>query len=426
MRTIKILLPLLLLFGTAHAADIYVSPAGADSNDGSSATPKQTIQAAVSIANPGDRVIVGAGTYKEPYPNGAESYLGIHITRSGIQGSPITIMSEQPGAAIIDQGFEAAGFVLWAVSDVTISGFTIRNCKAGGVYMTHDQAKQRIVVDGNVITGCDGDANSNVGGIYMSSCTECTISNNVISSIRVGGLRNLNGAGIHGYDQEYSVIEGNTISDAFDGIYHKKSTGRKGLIIRRNVIRDVEQGIWYSISAVGNPPHIEQEVYENVIQASISCIRGSGDETSPQSNGLAVTNNVFVGCGAGVLSRGFLNLSVRSNIFHNVGDAIVTQYGAWRDELVTESNNLFSPGVSITLQQYAAESRFADLSAWNSFSGFGTGDLVGDPLFTAPDSLDFTLQPGSPAIGGGHDGRDIGAFPGAAGAQPMAPVLSIQ
>jgi nitrous oxidase accessory protein NosD len=419
MRIIKILLPLLLLFGTAHAADIYVSPSGSDANDGSSGAPKQTIQGGVNIANPGDRVIVLAGTYTEPNQNGSESYLGIQVTRSGIQDSPITIMSEQPGAAIIDQNFEAAGFVLWGVSDVTISGFTIRNCKAGGVYMTHDVAKQRIVVDGNIITGCDGDANSNVAGIYMSSCIECTISNNNISSIRVGGLRNLNGAGIHGYDQELSVIEGNTISDAFDGIYHKKSSGRKGLIIRRNVIRDVDQGIWYSIAAAGNPPHIDQEAYENVIQANISCIRGSGDETIPQSSGLTVTNNVLVGCGAGVLSRGFLNVRVQSNIFHNVGDAIVTQYGSWRDELVTESNNLFSPAMSIALQQYAAENRFSDLAAWNALSGFGAGDLIGDPLFTAPDSLDFTLQPGSPAKGASHDGRDIGAYPDGAGAQPI-------
>jgi parallel beta-helix repeat protein len=426
MRFLRTLLLPLLLIGTAHAADIYVAPSGVDSNAGSSAAPKRTIAAGISIANPGDRVIVRAGTYKEPNRTGSESYYGIQITRSGSQASPITIMSEQKGAAIIDQNFEASGFVLWGVTDIKITGFTIRNCKFGGVYMVHGPAKQRIVVDGNVITGCDGDSGSNVGGVYMSSCSGCTISNNTISKIRVGGVRYQNGAGIHGFDQELSTIEGNTISDAYNGIYHKKSTGRKGLIIRRNTIRDVDQGIWYSISAGGNPPHIDQETYENVIQASVNCIRGSGDETNPQSNGLTVRNNVFVDCDMGVVSRGFLNLRIQSNIFQNVASAIVTQYGSWRNELVAESNNLFSPALSITVQQYGAESRFANVEAWKSFSGFGAGDLVADAQFTAPGSFDFTLKPTSPAKGAGHDGRDAGAFPGGAGVRPMAPVLSVQ
>jgi hypothetical protein len=156
-------------------------------------------------------------------------------------------------------------------------------------------------------------------------------------------------------------------------------------------------------------------------------VRGSGDETSPQSNGLTVRNNVFVICGAAVLSRGFLNVVVQSNIFHNVDEAIVTQYGSWDNELVKESNNFFSPRLSMTLQQYASQNAFTSLSTWKSFSGFGTGDLEGDPQFTAASSGDYTLRSTSPAKGAGHDGRDMGAFPGGATTvRPNAPVLSVQ
>ncbi|HEY0941136.1 MAG TPA: right-handed parallel beta-helix repeat-containing protein [Steroidobacter sp.] len=428
MRIPRILLFFLLFVGAAHAADIYVSPSGSDSNAGSSSAPKKTIQAGVNLAKPGDRVIVRAGTYKEPNRTGSESYYGIHIERSGTQSAPITIMSETKGAAIIDQDLQAAGFVLWTVSDVKITGFTIRDCKWGGVYMTHHQTKQRIVVDNNTITNCDGDEGSNVGGVYMSSCTGCTISNNTISDIKVGGRQYQNGAGIHGYDQERSIIEGNTISKASNGIYHKKSSGEKGLIIRRNVIRDVTQGIWYSISAAGNPPHIDQEVYENVISASDNCIRGSSNETSSPSRGLTVRNNVLTNCWAGVITSGFENIVVQNNIFYNVDDAIVTQYGEWRSELVKEDHNLFYPEVSFRLQQYASEQRLSSLSSWKSYTGFGQSDLTGDPQFVAPSSFDFTLKSSSPAKNAGSDGRDIGAYPGGGTSvvRPMPPVISVQ
>lgn len=429
MRLANLLvLPVLLLGAAVHAADIYVATNGSDSNAGSSSAPKRTIQAAINIANPGDRVIVRPGTYKEVNRTGSESYVGIHVRRSGTSSAPITIMSEQPGGAVIDQDFQGAGFVLWTVNDIKITGFTIRDCKWGGVYMTHHHPKQRIVVDGNTITGCDGDPGSNVGGVYMSSCSGCTISNNTISRIRVGGSLNQNGAGIHGYDQEKSTISGNTISDAYNAIYHKKSSGEKGLVIRGNVIRGVTQGIWYSISAAGNPPHIGQEVYENVISARENCVRASVNETSGQSRGLTVRNNVFLECNAGIVSRGFREIVIQSNIFHNVGNAIVTQYGSWRDELQSESHNLFYPRATLVMQQYGNESRFSRLADWQAFSGMGVGDIEGDPQFSAAPAADYTLKPSSPARKAGYDGRDMGAFPGGevSVSRPMPPVLAVQ
>ena len=60
--------PLLLLAIVNHAVlarDYHVSPAGNDAHDGSAARPLQTISAAAQLAQPGDAIIVHAGTYRE-------------------------------------------------------------------------------------------------------------------------------------------------------------------------------------------------------------------------------------------------------------------------------------------------------------------------------------------------------------------------
>ncbi len=44
---------------------------------------------------------------------------------------------------------------------------------------------------------------------------------------------------------------------------------------------------------------------------------------------------------------------------------------------------------------------------------YGTGNVVGDPLFVEPANKDFHLQPLSPAIDTGPNGTDMGAFPNA-------------
>ncbi|MCZ6795751.1 MAG: CotH kinase family protein, partial [Planctomycetota bacterium] len=46
----------------------------------------------------------------------------------------------------------------------------------------------------------------------------------------------------------------------------------------------------------------------------------------------------------------------------------------------------------------------------------GPGNISANPLFTAPERGNFELSPGSPAIGAGRDGTDMGAFPSGGGA----------
>jgi hypothetical protein len=97
-RTIyRILASLLLLAFTASAREFHVSVKGNDHNDGSQASPYQTISAAARVAQPGDTITVHEGIYRERVtpPRGGESdakrivYQAAPGDRAWIKGSEV-------------------------------------------------------------------------------------------------------------------------------------------------------------------------------------------------------------------------------------------------------------------------------------------------------------------------------------------------
>ena len=66
---------MLLLAPIVQAGDYHVAPSGNDADSGSSASPFRTIQRAAELAQPGDRIIVHEGVYRERIdpPRGGES-----------------------------------------------------------------------------------------------------------------------------------------------------------------------------------------------------------------------------------------------------------------------------------------------------------------------------------------------------------------
>jgi Right handed beta helix region len=66
---------------------VYVNPGGSDSNDGSEATPFQTIQAALEGATPGTTINLAPGSYYEE----------LATVRDGLPNAPITIKGPESG-----------------------------------------------------------------------------------------------------------------------------------------------------------------------------------------------------------------------------------------------------------------------------------------------------------------------------------------
>lgn len=128
--------------GPSGAATFYVNATtGSDANPGTLAQPWASIQNGdtTGVLNPGDTVIVQAGTYNV-------TGLGVYLTaRNGTAGNPITYKAEGPG--VIVQG-GVIGFTI-STKYTDIEGFEVQNCTYGIEYYlaTGGTARKNIIHD---------------------------------------------------------------------------------------------------------------------------------------------------------------------------------------------------------------------------------------------------------------------------------------
>lgn len=114
------------MFSDTYAKRIYVSPSGNNANSGLTRDdPKETISAAINMADPGDEIRLLPGIY----------YGKTSITTfAGEAENPLVIMSDSPASesyAIIDGGVELVDGVTTSGSvanDLSNHGFELRNC----------------------------------------------------------------------------------------------------------------------------------------------------------------------------------------------------------------------------------------------------------------------------------------------------------
>ena len=151
----------------AHAADLYVSTSGSDSNSGTSSQPFRTITYAYSRASAGTTIHVLPGVYTD-YQSG----WGIHLGKSGSSSSPIVLRSEPRGGAIIDGGNASdrnQGFYIDGSYNV-VDGFEIRNCPNGGISIW---ANGNRIINNNIHNNGNPASSSTNGrdGVYSSEGT---------------------------------------------------------------------------------------------------------------------------------------------------------------------------------------------------------------------------------------------------------------
>ncbi|WP_201833166.1 right-handed parallel beta-helix repeat-containing protein [Microvirga zambiensis] len=325
-------------------ATIYVSTTGNDSNSGASGSPVKSINKAAQLAQAGDTVLVGAGTY-----NGT-----VNITKNGTASAPITVKAADGARVIIDGSQTSSGTDLVTITGdyITFQGFEVANAKRTGISLwethdtkvlnnnVHDSFRAGIWAGGNVGNSYNNVIDGNevwrnvkenqsktwsggwAQGISLDKSDNSTISNNNVYDNWGEGVGAMftKGAKITGnkvYDSysigiyldnaQNAVVQYNTVSHSYDtdfyrsgkpaiGIIIANENGDRmlpssGLVITNNVLAGVGNLSYSSYGA--NTGLVNSTVSPNTIYSSPDSVPASSPSPTPSGSPIPSSEDVF-------------------------------------------------------------------------------------------------------------------------------------
>lgn len=180
---------------------VEVSPAG----------PVRSIATAIGLVQPGGRIVLRPGVYREPT-------IVIH--------KPLTMLGDH--GAVLD-GSAAGQIMTVAADDVTIRGIEFRNVVPSFV---EDHAAIGVVK----ATRCAIEGNRIVNaffGIYLAGVSDCRVAGNIVRGER--RTEATSGNGIHLWSANDITIEDNEVSGHRDGIYFEFV---RNTVVQRNESED--------------------------------------------------------------------------------------------------------------------------------------------------------------------------------------------
>jgi Right handed beta helix region len=274
----------------SNGATFHVSRAGSDENPGTAEEPWATIQHAMDTLQPGERVLVAAGTYVED----------LVMSRGGTPDAQITIAAEDAGSAILrpasgtgdtypvrfadEAGYvRLEGFVIEGadgtsstnvyfedeVHDIELVGNEIRFSQDQGVFSERTTSDLSIV--GNRIH--DNGRGHEPGqhqshGLYIEGERHLIANNAIYDHPHGFGIQ------IYPANQDSSVVNNTIVRSGHSGIVLGGSDGVEGLVVRNNIVAFNES---YGIAMDDSCPT------DSVVDTNL--VRGNGEGTVDGSCG---------------------------------------------------------------------------------------------------------------------------------------------
>ncbi len=412
----------------ATAREVFVSPEGTDDGPGTAAAPFATVAHALDAATPGTTITIRAGVYRgNPV-----------LDASGADGAPIVIRSA-PGASVVLDGEGADDSTgLWLrpnVSHVVIEGLEIRNYRgyalfvegpnenvtlrsldvhdsdtglrftepretAPEVYVTSGEVRRVLIADvwthHHALAGVDcapGPCNtfriervrSTDNGDYDNTAADgfaWELGSEVLV-VDSEAARN-GGDGFDFKGDRTSIRNGYSHHNARDGI---KLWGEGTSLVDSTSVRNGQTGL---VLAEGG----SWTVSNNVIAFNPPQGENYGAYVAydwPRTGNLEFYNNAVA------FNRGPLfiaeNVTMRED--HNV------YWANGERELTYAPNERRGLQVDFTTEDVQA-------GAWARQTGLGDGTRAVDPMFADAANDDYRLLPGSPLLGAGRGGTDVG------------------
>jgi parallel beta-helix repeat protein len=369
--------------GPAEAlADVlYVdrgNPACSASGGGTISTPFCTITSAAKVAQPGQTVLVAAGTYPEQ----------VSPARSGTADLPIAYRAAPDNLVVVTGGATGSGFKLSSRSWITISGFTVSGSPSHGISAT---AGSHLTITSNDVSGAGEPVSGYTKrGIYLSDVADSLVSGNVThdnseagiyladtsSGITVSGNRSFRNA--RGYTRAAPGIDVRGVDN----------------VVTRNVTFDNEDtGLQFYNGAK-----------RNVVAGNLTYGNGDhGIDDLGAVDQIITGNTVYDNVAAGInLEGGSTGGSVFNNISVDNGvDSPRTKSDIRVDKTSTDGTtidwNLVSVPAGYVVYVWGSAS-YTSLSAFRAATGQEVHGIESAPLWADPSAGDFHLVAGSPAV----------------------------
>jgi parallel beta-helix repeat protein len=402
-----------------------VAANGNDGNAGTLASPWLTIQYAVDQLNAGDILYIRGGTYTEK----------INITHSGTSLAPI-IISSYPGETVVvdGNGLDAGLPNYTPIITMTCDYVLIKN-----IILTYPRGRGVFIVRGSDYNTVQ---NLNIHHMWLQGLSVWG-DNNIIENNKIWqcALENSTNPGEGGWagtlelgDSYYPYYGLNTIVRNNE-VYQNYGEGILGqytdnLIIQNNNVYDNwASGIYLDQCSTSTIKNNLIQYTSNTIFWRFATYPGAGilianediiSPSHPVGHDRSVFNNIIINAGYGFdfwASDAATSALTNDKVLHNTiictindadarGITIGTPNAAHQNTIIENNLIVVSTGYYIGYSASATGLTFSH-NLWSKArdtSVQGTGDVIGDPIFT----LDYTnlhLQTSSPAKNSGIDLR---------------------
>ncbi len=346
-----------LLTGEARGQTIVVDPRGT----------VRTITEALAVVKPGGKVVVRAGTYREP----------TLVVRT------VGVTIEGEGWPVLD-GESQREVLVVAADDVTVRGLEVART---GVSNIEDRAGIRVRDAAN----CRIEHNrlrDNLFGIYLQRALRCTVSHNDVSAH--GDGQSTSGNGIHMWYSPQTTVEDNHIVGHRDGIYFEFSSG--GMTRGNTSERSQRYGLHFMFS--DSCQYAFNTFRDNNSGVAVMYSRGITIHHNRFERSLGgaayglllkeilggeISENVFSENSTGIYLEGSSHLKVRDNDFLQNGWAAKVLASAIDNDFT--GNRFVGNAFDVSTNSRSANSTF-DRNWWDAYKGYDLDrDGVGDTPF---------------------------------------------
>ena len=418
-KTLLIYFGLLHVFLLAAQNNYYVSPSGNDSNNGNITQTWLTIQHGINNLQPGDVLNVGPGIYNEAlsFPISGSASNG-YITLLASSGAILDGTGQGPEGVSISSknyikviGLEVRYFtgsnmpigisVIGSSSNLEILNNIVHhiespNDNAHGIafYGSSLTPISNITIDGNEIRNCKlGQSESMV---LNGNVTNFIVSNNIVHDNDNIGIDfiGFEGTAPTGFDQARDgICRNNTVYSissltnpayggerSADGIY---VDGGKNIVIEKNKVYDCDIGIELASEHQGKNTEditIRNNFVSGAYQANI--MAGGYDANRGNAVNITIVNNTTHDGTGGELALQYNcdNIIIKNNIFYaNSSQAYLQNWGSNNSSVSVDNNMYYGESTSTPGDWSDANAKFMN------------------PQLVSP-SADMHIGPGSPAI----------------------------